>query len=162
MIYCDCDYCAHSCAFFRQEISPRSSNEAQKWIEWEEYLCVVSKLRDEYLQLKESGQDKPSQHKMIATAFQRYLVLAIFSRVPDRQRTIRELEIDKTLMKDNDGNWIIKHGPNDYKTGKTYGDRPPLDLQGKKSHFIFFVKSNIFCIHFVHIFSIFTYICIPI
>lgn len=63
--------------------------------------------------------------------------------MPDRQRTIRELELDKTFYKmesnrdhdtnGNDGtsreeNYVIKHGPDDYKTGKIYGDRPPLVL----------------------------------
>ena len=62
--------------------------------------------------------------------FQRSLErLAFFSCVPDRQRTFRELEIGKTFLKDLNTNcWTIKHGPDDYKTGSTYGDRPPLVL----------------------------------
>ena len=86
----------------------------------------------------------PSQEKMIATAFQRYLILAIFASVPDRQRTIRELEIGRTLIKDGDGCWAIKHGPDDYKTGKTYGDRPPLFLSTDLSSSIddFIAKSR--------------------
>lgn len=57
------------------------------------------------------------------------MILSFFASVPDRQRTIRELEIGRTFVKD-EGNeiWMIKHGPDDYKTGKTYGDRPPLML----------------------------------
>ena len=43
-----------------------------------------------------------------------------------RQRTLRELRLGSTLIKDEAGRWIIRHGPKDYKTGKTYGERPPL------------------------------------
>lgn len=71
----------------------------------------------------------------MATAYQRFLILAIFSCVPDRQRTIRELEIGKTLLKE-DQSWVIKHGPGDYKTGKTYGDRPPLMIAIELQHAI--------------------------
>lgn len=67
--------------------------------------------------------------RRIATKYQRYLVLAFFSCIPDRQRTVRELELGRTFFrKDNDGVYIVKHGPDDYKTGATYGDRPPLGL----------------------------------
>merc|ERR1712137_550571 len=66
---------------------------------------------------------------MIATAFQKYLVLAIFSHVPDRQRTIRELELGRSFVKlESNGNWCIQHTPDDYKTGGVYGARPPMEL----------------------------------
>ena len=61
--------------------------------------------------------------RRIATKLQRYLVLAIFSVVPDRQRTIRELALGTTLQRQEEvgslgsSHYIIKHGPNDYKTG---------------------------------------------
>ena len=51
---------------------------------------------------------------------------AFFSCIPDRQRTFREIDLKRNFSKSADGTWIIKHGPDDYKTGKTYGDRPPL------------------------------------
>jgi hypothetical protein len=99
----------------------------------------------------------PAQRR-IATKFQYYLVLAFFSCIPDRQRTFRELELGNTFLRQsapradvsasgsntgtgisdenaaddnanvNVGQWIIKHGPKDYKTGGTYGDRPALVL----------------------------------
>ena len=47
----------------------------------------------------------------------RRLIFAIFSCVPDRQRTLRELEVGRTLVHAG-GRWVIKHGPGDYKTGK--------------------------------------------
>ena len=70
----------------------------------------------------------PTERK-IATVYQYYLILAFFASVPDRQRTIRELQLGKSFIKDTKQNiWTIKHSPDDYKTGKTYGDRPPLSL----------------------------------
>ena len=67
--------------------------------------------------------------KLVAVAFQQYLVLALFSVVPDRQRTSRELEIGRTFVRqDEENQWSIVHGAGDYKTGKSYGDRPPLPI----------------------------------
>lgn len=43
----------------------------------------------------------------------------------DRQRTLRELEVGRTLFKEGD-RWVIKHQAADYKTGRAYGERPPL------------------------------------
>lgn len=31
------------------------------------------------------------------------------------QRTLRELEVGRTLVKDRQGRWMIRHGPGDYK-----------------------------------------------
>jgi hypothetical protein len=39
------------------------------------------------------------------------------------------LEIEQVFVIMTDtGGWCIKHRPDDYKTGKTYGERPPLQL----------------------------------
>lgn len=54
-----------------------------------------------------------------------YLICAILSCVPDRQRTLRELELGRTLVL-RGANYVIQHGPDDYKTGAQYGERPPL------------------------------------
>ena len=50
--------------------------------------------------------------------------------MPDRQRTIRELELERTFVRDGD-RWGIKHSPDDYKTGGSYGDRPFLSLSAE-------------------------------
>ena len=42
------------------------------------------------------------------------------------QRTLRELEVGRTLVRDREGRWVIRHGAGDYKTGRAYGERPPL------------------------------------
>lgn len=129
----------HRDANKRQTMAPRSSDENQKWLSWPEYLQVVRSVEQELLQLLscyEEGMLQPSETgvysaagRKIATVYQYYLILAFFASVPDRQRTIRELELGKSFIKDTKQNlWTIKHSPDDYKTGKTYGDRPSLSL----------------------------------
>ncbi len=72
------------------------------------------------------------QRHEIANTYQRYLILSFFACIPDRQRTFRELELGKNFFRventDGECNWIIKHTADDYKTGSTYGERPPLPL----------------------------------
>jgi len=111
------------------KIAPRVSDEAAKWLDWPEYLQLVQELRKECAMLLPSpcaGKMERSR-KQVAWSLQRYLMFAILACVPDRQRTLRELEVGKTLIKEGD-RWIIRHGPKDYKTGKSYGERPPLVL----------------------------------
>jgi hypothetical protein len=138
----------HRDANKRQSISPRASNEVLKWISWEEYLSVVKALKNDLVEeihlyeRKTSSRYYPHENtsiksnstvtdtrmkRRIAIKFQNYLVLAFLSCIPDRQRTFRELELGRTFQRE-ETRWIIKHGPKDYKTGGTYGDRPPLVL----------------------------------
>lgn len=127
----------HRDANKRQSVSPRSSDEKAKWLTWKEYLQAIQSLKFDLMQLLEEYEAIPSesgaispQERKIATFYQYYLVLAFFACVPDRQRTIRELEVGRSFVKEQDL-WVIKHGPDDYKTGKTYGDRPPLMLSAE-------------------------------
>ena len=126
----------HRDANKQQKVAPRSSIEEKKWLSWPEYLNVVQSLQSELNNLIDAYEgDLPipdqetytAAQRRIATAFQKYLILAIFACVPDRQRTIRELELGRTLIRTNSG-YSIRHAPDDYKTGKTYGERPPLQL----------------------------------
>jgi hypothetical protein len=128
--------------------APRRSQEDRKWLSWEEYLGVVQHCKQEFLALEQqyyhqttSSAKKPRddpkettvspQQRKVAVALQRYLILAIFATVPDRQRTIRELKLHQSFVKDTrTGIWSIKHSPEDYKTGRTYGVRPSLQLNG--------------------------------
>ena len=99
------------------------SDERLKWLEWDEYLNLVQRLKSECSPKNHLGQSRsPSA---VAWSVQKYLIFGILSCVPDRQRTLRELRIGRTLFKEGD-KWVIRHGPNDYKTGKDYGVRPPL------------------------------------
>lgn len=134
----------HRDANKRQTLSPRSSDEEKKWLSWPEFVSVIQGLKNDLLQLLDqyehegriqheakamTGPNHSLLQRKIATLYQHYLIVAFLSCVPDRQRTIRELELNKSFIRDKQRNiWTIKHGPDDYKTGKTYGDRPPLVL----------------------------------
>ena len=56
--------------------------------------------------------------RRVAVSYQRFLLLSLFAAVPDRQRTFRELAVGITLRREGTGQWVIKHGPEDYKTGE--------------------------------------------
>jgi hypothetical protein len=132
----------HRDANKRQKLAPRSSDEQKKWISWKEYIDVIENAKNEALDLMHEYHQTPfetlppfkqkaaeGKKRRIADAYIRYLILAIFASIPDRQRTIRELEIGRTLVKDGaTGFWTIRHGPEDYKTGKHYGERPAIQL----------------------------------
>jgi len=135
----------HRDANQKQRLAPRSSDESKKWITWQDYLGVTQNTKNEVLELIRTYEATPPKKRRyakgdterlysldqvrIAEAYQRYLILAILASVPDRQRTIRELEVGRTLIKDTDsGCWVVKHGPGDYKTGKHYGERPAMQL----------------------------------
>lgn len=94
----------HRAADKQRAVAPRSSDETQKWLSWPAYIKVVSLSRDDLESLLRDfeteehpfvettvGEDKmysPQQRK-IAVAFQKYLVVAFFANIPDRQRTMR-------------------------------------------------------------------------
>ena len=143
--------------------APRSSDEGKKWLDWSEYLQVIQLLKSDLTEMIDEfdrklrvnaddvanadihmDQSKPAtaksleyQRKEIAKTYQYYLILSFFARVPDRQRTFRELELGRNFFKVEEDNesvggscstWVIKHTAEDYKTGSTYGERPPLPL----------------------------------
>lgn len=134
----------HRDANKRQILSPRSSDEDQKWLSWQEYLGVIQGIKTDLLNLiDECHHDGPNgvstipvngkagtpAQRKVAIMYQQYLILSFLACVPDRQRTIRELKLNRSFVRDKQNDvWTIKHGPDDYKTGKTYGDRPPLML----------------------------------
>ena len=135
--------------------APPAGDEAVKWLEWGEYLSLVAELKSEA-----AGRDHQGRRRSpaaVAWSVQRYLIFAILACVPDRQRTLRELEVGRTLVWEGpksggggggggsgsggqgeaagagggafaSGRWTIRHGADDYKTGGTYGPRPPLVL----------------------------------
>ena len=142
----------HRDAGNRSKKAPRSSDEGKKWLDWSEYLEVIELLKadlggmiDKYeTEANEQSANQVDngvkrrkslqvQQKEIAATFQHYLILSFFACVPDRQRTFRELQLDKNFMRiDGESNgedtWVIRHSADDYKTGATYGERPPLPL----------------------------------
>ncbi|KAL6061376.1 Integrase-like, catalytic core [Balamuthia mandrillaris] len=111
----------------RTKNAPKATEEKLKWLEWPEYLGAVEWLRRECAEYIAAG--KPRSPTAIAHSYQLYLMFSILACVPDRQRTLRELQVGKTVVKEEFAGkvrWLIKHGPKDYKTGKVYGERPPL------------------------------------
>jgi hypothetical protein len=135
----------HRDANRRQAVAPRVSNEDHKWLSWPEYLQVVQSARTDLYTLlqayenefavvptvasKQLQRSQRVHQRQVAVVYQKYLILAVFANIPDRQRTIRELEIGRSFVKDvRTQQWCIKHAPEDYKTGKTYGERPALHL----------------------------------
>lgn len=154
----------HRLANNEQSFAPRISNEYRKWISWPEYLTVVESLRyDLKLLLKDystittplhdeaSSQTKINSYyrfeRRIASSMQEYLMLAFLAHIPDRQRTLRELQFGLSFVRYTNGDgydqiksddmktnntsqcqWCIKHSPDMYKTGRTYGERPLIFL----------------------------------
>ncbi len=107
----------------KQSVAGRSSDEAQKWLTWPQFLDVVQRAGEELRnEMKSLDESNAKERRKIAVLYQKYLILQIFASVPDRQRTIRELELGRTFVKDDEC-WTIRHGADDYKTGKVYGQR---------------------------------------
>jgi hypothetical protein len=111
----------------RARVAPRAADEAKKWLDWPKYLVLV-----ECLKLECAGYDKRGKARAkvdIARSIQLYLMFAVLACIPDRQRTLRELELNRTLFYDSSTKtWFIKHNAADYKTGNVYGTRPNLVL----------------------------------
>ncbi len=117
-----------------------------KSIPWERFLEVVEKARleaDMTVTCNVSSQTgtvsySPRPAHAIAHSLQTFLILAFLSvRPPDRSRTLYELEVGKTLLRGKydgiftpvekladpaEAEWILRLKPEDYKTGKIYGE----------------------------------------
>ncbi len=111
-------------ARMRSKNAPLVAQEDLKLLAWPDFLAAVDRLRLECAEKTPDGKARPL--RAIAWSYQTYLICAILSCIPDRQRTLRELEVGRTLFKKEDGSWAIQHGPGDYKTGAQYGERPEL------------------------------------
>ncbi|MEP0754956.1 site-specific integrase [Trichocoleus sp. Lan] len=101
----------------RAKTTQRVVDEASKRIDWLEFLDCVKQLKAECTLIGKSNQQRSKS--AIATSIQRYLIFAFFSAIPERPRTVRELELGRTLVK-RDELWYLELGPEDFKTGKTY------------------------------------------
>lgn len=131
----------------------KSADESAKWLDWPDYLSLVERLRVECAPLTVQGDQRSDTD--VACAVQRYLLFAILASVPDRQRTLRELKLGKTLVCETFDEavdveedvsssssssqmsfakrrtWMVRHAPEDYKTGSAYGARPDLVLDDR-------------------------------
>jgi len=114
----------------RAKNAPHAADDKRKWLEWDQYLALVEHLKLECAPLDVNG--KARSERDVAMSVQRYLLFAILACIPDRQRTLRELQLNKTLFKDeSSGFWMVRHGPDDYKTGGAYGERPALVIDSR-------------------------------
>lgn len=117
----------------------------ERSLPWPTVVKILEKLRIEshvnhiYFDDGKVRRKDERTKEAIASSLQRFLLLSFFVLIPpDRQRTIRELELGKTLkhglflgdtfipidkMKDpSQARFYICLNKNDYKTGKDYGD----------------------------------------
>lgn len=117
----------------RAKSAPPVADESLKWLDWPEFLMCVRHLEQECQPIYSHGLQRPPG--AIARSTQRYLLFAFLAYMPpDRQRTLRELEVGKTLVKgllsqngvfeaSDDGKWYVHLMRTNYKTGKTYGEQ---------------------------------------
>lgn len=109
------------------------ADESLKWLDWPEFLACVHHLEEECQPCYIHGVRRTPT--AIARSYQRYLLFALLAYIPtDRQRTLRELEVGKTLVRGifhnnrvfearEDGDWYIHLKKQDYKTGENHGDQ---------------------------------------
>lgn len=112
--------------------APPVADLALKWLDWDAFVRFVQQLELE-CRPQYNSQKMRSPHA-IGRSVRRYLICALLCYMPpDRQRTLRQLVVGKTLLKGgfrsdgffqaaDEGQWYIWLGQGDYKTVKTYGD----------------------------------------
>ena len=97
--------------------TPRRSDESKKWLDWPVFLACGRRLVEECSERSACGKNRPL--KAIARSYQVALIFMLFSAFPDRSRTLRELEVGRTLF-NRDGKWFIEHSAGDFKTGDSF------------------------------------------
>ena len=97
--------------------TPRRSDESKKWLDWPVFLACVKRLVEECEERSACGKNRPL--KAIAKSHQIALIFMLLSAFPDRSRTLRELELGRTLF-NRDGKWFIEHSASDFKTGDSF------------------------------------------
>ncbi|MBD2105327.1 site-specific integrase [Leptolyngbya sp. FACHB-261] len=75
-----------------------TSDESKKWLSWPEFCALVQTLKQECAKFYIGG--KKRSVRSIARSYRRYLMLAWLRYLPpDRQRTLRELQVGRTLRR---------------------------------------------------------------
>lgn len=97
--------------------TPKVADESLKWLDWPIYLACVQQFKAECRPKGTNGRRRSDT--AIAASIQRYLIAGFLSAIPDRQRTVRELEVGRTLCKRQE-RWYLEQNAGDYKTGETY------------------------------------------
>jgi len=97
--------------------TPRRSDESKKWLDWPVFLAFIKRLVEECGARSACGKNRPLN--AIAQSYQMALIFMLFSAFPDRSRTLRELELGRTIFH-RDGKWFIEHAASDFKTGDSF------------------------------------------
>ena len=147
----------------RYDVSTSPIPYEKRAVSWEKVIDVLKGLQKEVELTHTAKWNKLEQRHTfqkradmpIARSLQKLLIVAFFVTMPpDRNRTIRELEVGRTLVKGifRDGlfisaenvvgcqtKWYIHLMPDDYKTGKSYGEYwsevPNTPLYGEKDFY---------------------------
>jgi hypothetical protein len=90
----------------------------EKRISFEEAQQVVEYLKKCCSPLDKYGEER--SNSAVMKSWQRYLIVALLTYCPVRQREIRELEVGVTLFREADGYWV-KLSPQQHKAGKKTG-----------------------------------------
>ena len=110
----------------KAKAEPPAADVSLKWLDWDEFVRFVQQLELECLPYYNS--QKTRTLRAIARSVRRYLICALLCYLPpDRQRTLRQLEVGKTLVQggfrkdgffqpSDKGQWFIWLGKGDYKT----------------------------------------------
>ncbi|MDZ8139007.1 MAG: site-specific integrase [Nostoc sp. DedQUE04] len=101
----------------RVNTAPPRSDESKKWVDWPTYKACIERLISECAPLDKKG--KKRTNRTLAQSHQIALICMLLSAFPDRSRTIRELEVGRTLI-NRDGKWFVEHTAEDFKTGNSF------------------------------------------
>lgn len=126
----------------KREREPRRTTSkemlAEKLVTLEQCIEVVDYLRKCCAPKRTAfrrGQEKHHAGRKrsdtaIMLSWQRYLLVAILTYCPIRQRELRELELGKTLFREEDG-YVVRLRPDDHKTGSKTGKDREFALPAK-------------------------------
>lgn len=82
--------------------------------------CCAPKYKNFHKNNPKKFSTKKRPDSAIMRSWTRYLIVAILTYCPVRQREIRELELNRTLVRRTDGYWV-QLKPEDHKTGSRTG-----------------------------------------
>ncbi|MBD1876736.1 site-specific integrase [Nodosilinea sp. FACHB-131] len=92
--------------------------------------CAPQRTRLERTGGKRSVAGHRRPDWVIMQSWQRYLLVAILTYCPIRQRELRELELDRTLFRE-EGGYLVRLRPDDHKTGSKTGKDREFALPAK-------------------------------
>ncbi|OUL23036.1 hypothetical protein BV378_24475 [Nostoc sp. RF31YmG] len=101
----------------RVNTTPQRADESKKWVPWPMFKACIQRLIAECAQRDKKGKQR--SQRAIAQSHQIALICLLLSAFPDRSRTIRELEVGRTLV-NRDGKWFVEHTAEDFKTGSSF------------------------------------------